>query len=45
LNKNTLYKNNGMFCSKLERTNPSRNGIDAIRPAKYGCKLGYIARI
>ena len=22
-----------MFCSKLERVNPSRNGIDAIRPA------------
>jgi hypothetical protein len=30
LNKNTLYKNNGMFFSKLERVEPTSNGLEGI---------------
>ena len=29
----TIQDNWNLLCSKLERVNPSRNGIDAIRPA------------
>ena len=34
-----------MFCSKLERVNPSRNGIDAICPAHDDKKTSLSARL